>query len=133
MKQIEMNRNYNPKNNKVRAYLDDIISLLRKGWSRSKCVKHMMNQYDMCRQTASKYVHDAYVDIYEASAGIDLSLLKEQYIDRIESMLQTAIETNKFDQAARLQEMLNRINGMYVDKQEIKAEVSEWKFDYATE
>lgn len=121
------------KDPEVRRKIREVISWLRKGNSRKKCVEKLMDKYKYSVHQAKKYVHDAFVDIYDASDVADNSELKEVYIDRIEEMLTTALESNNLISATRLMDMLNKITGMYVEKQEVDVKIKDMEFKFGNE
>lgn len=127
---MKMERQLKASSFAVQNIIKEVIDLLRKGWSRKKIADHIMKKYDFTFQQASKYIHDAYLEIFEASNVVDLSKLKEQYIDRVESLLEQAIANGKIDQAIRIQDMLNKITGMYIEKQEVKVDSDNIKFKF---
>lgn len=109
----------------------EVINWLRKGYSKKKCIDLIMENYDITEGQAKHYLHDAYATIYDASKVADPEELKEQYVDRIEDLLSSMLEKGNTTLAIRLQDMLNRIAGVYNDKQqvEIKSDVIKFKFD----
>ena len=121
------------KDPEVHRKIREVISWLRKGNSRKKCVEKLMDKYDYSVHQARKYVHDAFVDIYDASTVADNSELKEVYIDRIEEMLTTALESKNLISATRLMDMLNKITGMYVEKQEVDVKIKDMQFKFGNE
>jgi len=126
-------RQLGPKDPEVQRKIKEVIEWLRKGNSRKKCVDQLMDKYGYSMVQAKRYVHDAFVEIYAASDVADNKELKEQYIDRIEELLTEAIEKKNLIAAARLTDMLNRMNGMYVDKQEVDVTVNDMKFKFGDE
>lgn len=116
-----------------RRRVGEVITWLRKGNSRKKCVEKVMQKYDLSEVMAKKYVHDAFVDIFEASKVADMPLVKETYIDRIEELLSDAISSNNMVAATKLMDMLNRIQGLYVDKQEVDMTVKDMEFKFGDE
>lgn len=139
MRKNEVIPDYNKKSNSlelksnrkmVLLRLNEVIDLLRKGTSRAKCTEFLMNKYGLSEKQSRKYLHDAFTKIYEASNIINPEELKMLYIDRIESLMNQAIEGNRLQIAAKLQDMLNKMNGMYVDKQEINVTSDNIKFKF---
>jgi polyhydroxyalkanoate synthesis regulator phasin len=113
--------------------LNQVVEWLRKGYSRRKCIDEIIKKWNFSETQARKYVHDAFIMIYEASKVASNDELREQYIDRMEELLSDALSRGKFEVATRLMDMLNKISGMYTEKQEVDVTVNDMKFKFGDE
>ncbi len=85
----------------------------------------------MSDRQAGKLLRDALKDLQEAVSDIDISDIKAEYIERIEQIYETSIEKNDIKSALKAQDMLNKMNQLYIEKQEVTVtnDVIKFKFD----
>ena len=87
----------------------------------------------MSDRQAGKLLRDALKDLQEAVSDIDISDIKAEYIERIEQIYETAIEKNDIKSALKAQDMLNKMNQLYVEKQEIDVSLKNLEFKFGDE
>lgn len=104
--------------------------MVRNGLSKTKITEWLKDKYEISDRTAYKLIHDALADLQEATENIDMEKIKAEYNERVEYMCEKAIQDGDLKTALRAQDMLNKMNGLYVEKQEIKAEINTWTFEY---
>lgn len=107
-----------------------VLEKFRLGWSRKKICDWMMDEYNITNSMSYKYIHDAFSELCETAKTIDMEEIRNAQLERAESLLETAIETNDIKSAIKAQDMINKLNNLYVERQEIKAEIETWTFDY---
>lgn len=85
----------------------------------------------MSDRQAGKLLRDALKDLQEAVSDIDINDIKAEYIERIEQLYETSIEKNDIKSALKAQDMLNKMNQLYIEKQEVTVtnDVIKFKFD----
>ena len=126
-------RNKNPyfKHATTRSYerIDEILKYMRDGWSRTRIFDKFMKEWNVGERQIYIYYHDALLRI--ANKYEDTSEdVKNIQLERIEKILADCLAAKDRKTALNAIDMINRLHSLYVDKKEIKADVSEWKFDY---
>lgn len=109
----------------------EILEKVRKGKSKNKIIQETKDAYDLSDRQASKLLRDALKDLQEATSEIDINDIKAEYIERIEQLFETAVSKNDMKSALKAQDMLNKMNQLYVEKQEVTVtnDVIKFKFD----
>lgn len=110
---------------------NEIIDKLSEGMSKRKVVLWIMDRYEISEGEAYRLVREALKDIQESTKDFDITDLRTEYIERINSWIEKAIEKNDMKTALKCQDMLNKINQLYVEKQEVTVtnDVIKFKFD----
>lgn len=114
----------------IRHRLDKIVELIVAGWSNREIAKWAAKEYGITQSYAFQYIHDAVIDIQEANATFDITELKEKYVERIEGWMKDALASKNIKLAMNLQDMLNKMNKMYIDQQEVKLTASDIHFAF---
>ncbi len=112
---------------------NEIIDKLSEGLSRRKVVLFIMDRYDISEGEAYRLVREALKDIQESTKDFDITDLRTEYVERINSWIEKAIEKNDMKTALKCQEMLNKINQLYVEKQEIDVSLKNLEFKFGDE
>lgn len=112
---------------------NEIIDKLSEGFSRRKVVLWIMDRYDISEGESYRLVREALKDIQESTKDFDITDLRTEYIERINSWIEKAIEKNDMKTALKCQEMLNKINQLYVEKQEVTVTNDVIKFNFGTD
>ena len=112
-----------------------VLERIRKGQPKSKIVKWLKDEYDIYDQQAYKYIHDAYYYIENSNniEDVDIQATKASQIERIESILENAIDKNDTKSALKALDMLNKINQLYVEKQEVDLKIKDMVFKFGDE
>lgn len=108
----------------------EVLKKYRSGWSRKKISDWMEEEYNISQVQAYKIIHDAILDLCESTKDVDMEEIRSAQLERAEELLQKANEKNDLKTAIKAQDMINRLNGLYVEKQEIKADIETWTFEY---
>ena len=108
----------------------EVLQKYRTGWSRKKIADWLEEQYNIGATQAYKIIHDAILDLCESTKDVDYEEVRKTQLERAEELLEIARERNDIKSAIKAQDMINRLNGLYVEKQEIKAEIETWTFEY---
>lgn len=126
-----MNREMQNPNPETQRRKVEILEKVRKGKSKNKILEWLKEAYDLSDRQAGKLLRDALKDLQEAVSDIDISDIKAEYIERIEQLYETAIEKNDIKSALKAQDMLNKMNQLYIEKQEVTVtnDVIKFKFD----
>lgn len=108
----------------------EVLKKYRSGWSRKKIADWMEETYNISETQAYKIIHDAILDLCETTKDVDMEEIRTSQLERAEELLEKANERNDLKTAIKAQDMINRLNGLYVEKQEIKADIETWTFEY---
>lgn len=108
----------------------EVLQKYRAGWSRKKIADWLEEQYNIGATQAYKIIHDAILDLCESTKDVDYEEVRKTQLERAEEILEIARERNDIKSAIKAQDMINRLNGLYIEKQEIKAEIETWTFEY---
>lgn len=111
----------------------EILEKVRKGKSKNKIIQETSEAYDLSYRQASKLLRDALKDLQEATAEIDINDIKAEYIERIEQLFENAVSKNDMKSALKAQDMLNKMNQLYVEKQEVDVNVKSLQFKFGDE
>jgi polyhydroxyalkanoate synthesis regulator phasin len=110
---------------------NEIIEKLTEGLTKRKIADWLVERYDICSGEAYRLIREALKDIQESTKDFDISDLRTEYIERINSWIQDAVKNKDMKTALKCQDMLNKINQLYVEKQEVTVtnDVIKFKFD----
>ena len=111
----------------------EIIDKLSEGMPKRKVVLDIMERYDISEGEAYRLVREALKDIQENTKDFDITDLRTEYIERINSWIEKAIENKDMKTALKCQDMLNKINQLYVEKQEVTVTNDVIKFNFGTD
>lgn len=125
-----MNREMQNPNPETQRRKAEILEKVRKGKSKNKILEWLKEAYDLSDRQAGKLLRDALKDLQEAVSDIDISDIKAEYIERIEQIYETAIEKNDIKSALKAQDMLNKMNQLYIEKQEVTVTNDVIKFNF---
>lgn len=112
---------------------NEIIDKLSEGFSKRKVVLWIMDRYEISEGEAYRLVREALKDIQESTKDFDITDLRTEYIERINSWIEAAIKKQDMKTALKCQEMLNKINQLYVEKQEIDVSLKNLEFKFGDE
>lgn len=112
---------------------NEIIDKLSEGMTKRKIADWLVDRYEICNESAFRLIREALKDIQESTNDFDITDLRTEYIERINSWIEKAIEKNDMKTALKCQEMLNKINQLYVDKQEIDVSLKNLEFKFGDE
>ena len=112
---------------------NEIIDKLSEGLSKRKVVLWIMDRYDISEGEAYRLVREALKDIQESTKDFDITDLRTEYVERINSWIEAAIKKQDMKTALKCQEMLNKINQLYVEKQEIDVSLKNLEFKFGDE
>lgn len=106
-----------------------ILGLIRKGFSRAQIVEELTDRWDVCVNSINSYYNDAIEYLGELSLGEDIGKVKKKQLERLEAQMKECIERHNYTNAARYNDMINKINGLYTENQNINLD-GEIKFDF---
>lgn len=108
-----------------------IYEWIRRGYSRVRIQQELMSRWGCVKRSAQRYVTDALNALEEDNREF-VEKTREIQRERIEGIIQKAMESNNYDAALRGLEQINKLDGLYSEKiaAEIKAEG--FKFNFGT-
>lgn len=112
---------------------NEIIDKLSEGFSRRKVVLWLIDRYEISEGEAYRLVREALKDIQESTKDFDITDLRTEYVERINSWIEAAIKKQDMKTALKCQDMLNKINQLYVEKQEIDVSLKNLEFKFGDE
>lgn len=116
-------------NNKANNWTEDELEIRnavildyigKQGCSREETARQISIRWDITMSCARSYVAKAIKDFAANWSEEDKDEIRKTYINRVEGILQEALENHQLDSAMKAQEMLNKINGLYSEKQQIE-------------
>ena len=112
---------------------NEIIDKLSEGFSKRKIVLWLADRYEISEGEGYRLVREALKDIQESTNDFDITDLRTEYIERINSWIETSVKKNDMKTALKCQEMLNKINQLYIEKQEIDVSLKNLEFKFGDE
>ena len=106
-----------------------IFELIRKGYSRQRIQEELMSRWECVKRSAQRYVKDALEALEEDNKDFIIKTRDIQR-ERIESVIEKAMNSNNFEAALKGLEQINKIDGLYNEKitANIKAEGIKFQF-----
>ena len=92
----------------------------KQGLSREETARQIATRWDINMNTARKYVTMAIKALADNWTEEDKDQVRKLYIEKIEAIMQEALERNQLDSAMKAQDMLNKIHGLYSEKQQVE-------------
>lgn len=118
-------------NNKIQSWTDEEIELrnaviydyiAKQACSKEETARQISTRWDISMQQARKYVKSALDEFAANWEEEDKNKLRQRYIDRLEGVMQEALESRDRQSVLRAQEIINKLNGLYEDKSKIEIE-----------
>lgn len=111
---------------------EEVLELYKNGWSRKAISEHLQEKYKLGHSQAYAIVRQALLELTEAILQTDKMDIRTAQLERAEELLRKAIEAGDLKTAIKAQDMVNKLNLLYVEKQEIKADakIETWTFEY---
>lgn len=106
-----------------------ILGLIRKGYSRAQIIEELMDRWEVSDDSINNYYNAAIDYLGELSLGEDIGKVKKKQIERLEAQMKACIDRGNYTNAARYNDMINKINGLYTENQNVNID-GEIKFDF---
>jgi ATP-dependent DNA ligase len=107
----------------VKYKINLIIEKIRQGWSKRRILDEFTKAWDMKEQQVMRYFHDAVVMIHNEFDN-NAEIIRDISLERIEFILSKCMHSNDNKTALQCIDMINRLHSLYVDKQEVKANIN---------
>lgn len=108
----------------------EIIKRIRKGWSHSKITEWLSDNYGLSKSHSYNLVTKAFNTLAEKADEV-IENAKNIQIERLEDMLVNSLESEDKKTALKALDMLNKIYGLYVQKQDINVNGENLTFKFA--
>jgi hypothetical protein len=111
------------KENEKQIVIRYIHELMKRGFSKNEMVHYIREKTNFKLDTIYRWINIAYDAL---TADMDESIEQTRAItkERLEKILQDALENNNYNIALKTTEQLNKINGLYENKLEVKADTT---------
>lgn len=106
-----------------------ILGLIRKGYSRAQIIEELMDRWEVSDDSINNYYNAAIDYLGELCVGEDIGKVKKKQIERLEAQMKACIDRGNYTNAARYNDMINKINGLYTENQNVNID-GEIKFDF---
>jgi hypothetical protein len=104
----------------TKKVIEEIISLrCRMAYSSTSLVQYLKDKYDINQSRAYELIKDARVEMGEIYNEVNKDSLKDSILF-MENLRQKAIGSGNDKLALEIQKELNKVNQLYIEKQEIK-------------
>lgn len=111
------------KENEKAIIIRYIHELMKRGYSKLETFHHIKEKAKFANNTIYKWINLAY-DALTADMDESIEITRAITKERLEKILQEALETNNYNIALKTTEQLNKINGLYQEKVEVKADTT---------
>lgn len=96
-----------------------ILRMIRRGLSTCRMVEEIMARWKVSHQSARNYIKDCLESLVEVESKKSAQQVKNELQERLYHLLEEATNNGKIREALQAADMLAKINGEYVTKQEI--------------
>ena len=93
--------------------------ICRQGLSNYNCALQISNRWGIAVKTAQAWIRDAMSCLAE-HATTDFDMLKQKHIERLEDILESALNNGSNEVALKSLDQLSKILGLNVDKKDVK-------------
>lgn len=111
------------KENEKQLVIRYIHELMKRGLSKREIRNHIADKTSFNANAIYKWINMAY-DALTADMDESIEVTRAITKERLEKILQEALETNNYNIALKTTEQLNKINGLYQEKVEVKADTT---------
>lgn len=111
---------------RIRIIADEIL----KGLARSKILDKYTTLWDLGAPAVDKYITEAYALIRENAKG-ELDNIREINTGRLLDIYNSAEKSGDTNAMFRAIEIINRMSGLYIDKQKVEVTVKDFEFGFA--
>ena len=115
--------------NQRKFRIAEVVKRIRKGWSRSKILEWIEDQWEVSKATASNYIQMAYEVLGEAADEV-IENSRIIQLERLEDLLKDALESGDKNSSLKALDMINRLHGLYIEKKEVKLDAQKLKFSF---
>lgn len=104
-----------------------IYMKMRRGLSRTRIVEELMAKIGSSQKASQVYVKDAFDELCAEEQSIKEDV-RTTTIEKLQSIIEECLATGRRKEALAAYDQLNKINGLYTEKREIK--VNDIRFEF---
>lgn len=101
--------------------------MFKRGYSKAKTIQTLQSRWQISNQRCYIYI-DAAMDALRETYQDDLEDVRKKQIEKLQQLYDDALEHNKHKEAIMALDQINKLKGMYEEKQTIT--VNEIKFEF---
>ena len=103
--------------------------ICRQGLSRSETARQLSARWNCSVRTTEKYIRTA-CDTLVRDYDEYVEYAREMHLERLENLLEDCLSRNNADTALKVLDQIAKVNGLYIQKQEVSltGEVTKFKF-----
>lgn len=106
--------------------------MYRKGMSRKRIVEEISETRNLSERQAYRVSAEVFAQLVK-DCPTDKDEVRETYLERLEYIIETAMAKGDYKTALKAQDIVNRLNMMYVEKQEIDLSIKNLEFKFGDE
>lgn len=122
----------NHKDNRKELLKKEILDMYRKGMSRKRIVEEISESRNLSERQAYRVSAEVFAELVK-DCPTDKDEVRESYLERLEYIIETAMSKGDYKTALKAQDIVNRLNMMYVEKQEIDLSIKNLEFKFGDE
>lgn len=117
----------------TKTRIRQILDRIRKNWQKDEIVEWVKSEYGVSEITACRYYHDAQKILQDNLPDPELvDKIRNEQIARVTALARKAAENDDTKNALKALDMLNKIAGLYTEKQEVNITSDTIKFEFDT-
>lgn len=117
----------------TKTRIRQILDRIRKNWQKDEIVEWVRSEYGVSEITASRYYHDAQKILQDNLPDPELvDKIRNEQIARVTAIARKAVENGDTKNALKALDMLNKIAGLYTEKQEVNITSDTIRFEFDT-
>lgn len=98
--------------------------------SKSKIFEWIQDTYQVKSSQSQRLYREAMRDLEETFNNSDITEIKIEYAERIESWIEKAVNSGDINTAIKAQEMLNKLFGLYTENKNINLNTDNITFEF---
>lgn len=110
----------------------EILDMYRKGMSRKRIVEEIRERLNISERQAYRVSSEVFAQLVK-ECPTDKEEVRETYLERLEYIIETAMSKGDYKTALKAQDIVNKLNMMYVEKQEIDLSIKNLEFKFGDE
>lgn len=117
----------------TKTRIRQILDRIRKNWQKDEIVEWVRSEYGVSEITARRYYHDAQKILQDNLPDPELvDKIRNEQIARVTALARKAVENGDTKNALKALDMLNKIAGLYTEKQEVNITSDTIRFEFDT-
>lgn len=98
-----------------------ILEMVKKGYSRPLISLELQRRWNINKTTACRYIRECIDSLVEDNEEF-IKEARDIAVNRLEGVMQSSLERGDRSNALKAMDMLNKINGLYTEKVEVKGD-----------